>query len=431
MVLFDLPPNGLETLLKGCTNLKNLSLVVDRTAIASLCSSAAELRNLKSFEATIHIGVTGDQMSTLVKANALPKLTALKFHSKHTTVFNDASLASLVGAAPNLEYLELNGDDISLRGLDPVAKKLGKSLQSLLVHHVTLSNEGMKELSGGLPNLRELTITDMHQRGFGNRIRSLVCDRSFCTRLRKVELSSHKGFTDRDLARIPEACPNLQWIDFSFSFTYPETLKAITDNCPNVLYLRLCRSSPPSIHMLGGMAGAASPTRLTPHRPTSATSSNPTSPTRLATSPTTPTTPTTKKPKRPSTTHTPTTRRDPNAFLASSPECKSIVHFGTKGGRKLRVLDMTGNLGLTDWTLSHLCDLPALHTLFVDSCESVTSGGVVKFAEGKWRSLKRLHVKNCRGCRLGVVMENYLTRSLEVEVILDGGRVVGRGRDEF
>ena len=95
------------------------------------------------------------------------------------------------------------------------------------------------------------------------------------------------------------------------------------------------------------------------------------------------------------------------------------------------MLDLTGNLGLTDWTLGNLTGLPSLHTLFVDSCESVSSEGVVRFAEGKWKSLKRLHLKNCKGCKLGVVQENYLTKGLEVEVILDGGRVVGRVRDEF
>ncbi|KAJ3043459.1 Leucine-rich repeat-containing protein 29 [Rhizophlyctis rosea] len=212
MVLFDLPPNGLETLLKGCNRLKTLSLVVDRTAIASLCSSAAELRKLKQFEATIHIGVTGEQVTQLVKANALPKLTALKFHSKHTTVFKDETLKALVDAAPSLEYLELNGDDMSLRGLDPVAKNLGKTLQSFLVHHVTVSNEGMRAISKGLPNLRELTVTDLQQRGYGNRIGSLVMgmETGLCGRLRKVELSSHKGFSDKDLARVPKGCPSLQ-----------------------------------------------------------------------------------------------------------------------------------------------------------------------------------------------------------------------------
>lgn len=221
MVLFDLPQNGLETLLKGCSNLKTLSLVVDRTAISSLCSSAAELKKLKQFEATIHIGVTGDQVGQLVKSGACTKLTALKFHSKHTTVFRDETLKQLVDAAPGLEYLELNGDDMSLRGLEPVAKKLGGTLQSLLVHHVRVSNEGMRDLGRGLGCLRELTVTDLVQGGYENKIGNLLgglgkgvegvgMGEGLSSRLRKVELSSSKGFSDRDLARIPAGCPNLQ-----------------------------------------------------------------------------------------------------------------------------------------------------------------------------------------------------------------------------
>lgn len=57
--------------------------------------------------------------------------------------------------------------------------------------------------------------------------------------------------------------------------------------------------------------------------------------------------------------------------------------------------------------------------------------GVVEFAEGRWKSLKRMHLKNCKGVRMGVVQENYLVRGLEVEVVLDGGRVLRRGGEEF
>ncbi|KAJ3267861.1 Leucine-rich repeat-containing protein 29, partial [Borealophlyctis nickersoniae] len=210
MVLFDLPPDGLDILLKGCRNLKNLSLVVDRAAVPSLCAASEHLQTLTSLEFTVHIGVTGELVSTLVRSKAVSKLTALKFHSKHTTVFDDASLAALVNAAPGLEYLELNGDDVSATGLSPIPKKLGKSLQSLLLHHVSIANGEMKKLSRGLPNLREFTATDLQQMRYSNKIRWMFEDRVACLKLKKVELSSFRGFSDKDLAWVPKNCPNLQ-----------------------------------------------------------------------------------------------------------------------------------------------------------------------------------------------------------------------------
>ncbi|KND03879.1 uncharacterized protein SPPG_01333 [Spizellomyces punctatus DAOM BR117] len=401
MVLFDLPADGLEVLLKGCKNLKHLSLVIDRAGIPALCGVAQHLRQLDTLEATIHIGVTADLINSLIHAQALVKLRALKFHSKHTTVFNDDTLRGLIDAAPVLEYLELNGDEISPTGLSPVAMKLGKALQSLLVHHVQIGNKTLKSLSKNLLHLRELTITDLQQLHYSNRIRYLVSDPTLCIKLKKVELSSFRGFTDKDLALVPQNCPNLQWIDFSFSFTYPRTTQAITAHCSQLLYLRLCRSSPPPVHLLGV---------------------NRTSPAALGA-----TVPNARVDNLKSKAND--RRKSINSmsgFLASSPECRSLIQLAQKGCRRLRVMDITGNVGLTDYTLPALRHLGSLHTLFIDSCEGISQAGVVKFAEEKWKQLKRIHVRNCRNCKLGVAGENYLSRGLEVEVVVDGGRVLGR-----
>ncbi|KAI9003544.1 hypothetical protein BC832DRAFT_592966 [Gaertneriomyces semiglobifer] len=226
MVLFDLPSDGLFTLLTHLHHLKHLSLVIDRVSVPALCTAASRLQQLDTFEATLHIGVSGDLVEQLVRANTFARLKALKFHSKHTTVFSDTSLAALVSSAPKLEYLELNGDDISPTGMTPVTQL--KHLQSLLVHHTQCSNRTFKLLNQ--LKLRELTMTDWKQMEYSNRIWWIVKDRTgVWESLKKLELSGHAlategsatpagrhtrrgagGVADKDLARLIERCQQLQ-----------------------------------------------------------------------------------------------------------------------------------------------------------------------------------------------------------------------------
>ncbi|KAI8825156.1 uncharacterized protein EV422DRAFT_517672 [Fimicolochytrium jonesii] len=514
MVLFDLPANGLEILLNGCDHLKHLSLVIDRAAVPALCSVAPKLRSLESLEATVHIGVTGELLGTLVTANALPKLKALKFHSKHTTVFSDASLAALITAAPLLEYLELNGDDITAAGLQPVAKKIGPQLQSLLLHHVRIANASLRTIGRGSPALKELTMTDLQQLSRSNRLRHLVCDSTLRIRLRKIELASHAGFNDKDLATVPANCPNLQWIDFSFSFTYPRTGRAIADHCPGLLYLRLCKATPPPLHQVMGWANnsnAATTNQTANAQPTTpaannanAAATNVVGASNSAASHSPPVLiPRPPRPRRSAHSSESVTilalklakqkrrRKSPPTFHASSPECRSLMYMtssvvDTKSTfyaprdsasssrpppprriarlRKLRVLDLTGNIGLTDWTLeAALSRLPALHTLFIDSCDSITRPALLHFADMMLPQLKRVHVRNCSSCRPAVGTASTTTTvprigiaavaggaaaafaaegqardaptpgvignssaALAVEVVIDGARVWGR-----
>ncbi|KAJ3082878.1 hypothetical protein HK102_001408, partial [Quaeritorhiza haematococci] len=537
MVLFDLPPNGLSTLLNGCTSLKYLSLVVDRAAVPALCSCSERLRKLSSLELTCHIGLTGEQITSLLDADCLPRLTTLKFHSKHTTVFTNESLKRLMECAPQLEYLELNADDLSDDGLMPVANKLGGHLQSLLVHHGSISNKTLDALAVRLRSVRELTLTDLVQLDHANRLSRLVIggrnasssppasepvkpkppllkrissvstfsrsqtdlsqltpvknpvdltgtrlSDTMCHRLRKLELSSVRGFSDQDIAVIPTRCPNLQWVDLSFPFTYPRTVVAIALHCPGILYLRLAKTAIPCVPGFRaaqvfsesgadntasgngtGAAARSSPDRSTTRRrstggssssptlsfgaPTSSarrTSLKPTSPTSASSSTTSSTSLPPKSQKRrhknfktppkfsfssPSTL--PCAERNHHnrcvcTFLASSPECQAWAFFANANIRRLRLLDVSGNIGVTDWILQEFAQgLPALHTLFVDSCDAVTARGLVMFAEGSWKRLKRLNLRNCRNARFGIVDENFLTRGLEVEVVHGFARGVG------
>lgn len=78
MVLFDLPEDGISILLKNCTMLKNLGLVVDRNAITSMCANKELLNGLDSLEITFHIGITTDQMTQLIDSDCLQKLVVVK-----------------------------------------------------------------------------------------------------------------------------------------------------------------------------------------------------------------------------------------------------------------------------------------------------------------------------------------------------------------
>ncbi|KAJ3013364.1 UNVERIFIED_CONTAM: hypothetical protein HDU68_000722 [Siphonaria sp. JEL0065] len=561
MVLFDIPNDGLRILLEECKNLKILSLVIERNTIESLCTVSEKLRQLKQLDLTIHIGIQGEQIDALVAANALPRLKALKFHSKHTSVFNDASLSNLVSSASTIEYLELNGDDLTSSALINVVDKV-LTLQSLLLHHVKLSNNAMRSIAKKCKNLRDLTITDlqvdthgipavrpaasrdtrivrtseremaMNGLGAANKLKWIVSDPSLCMKLKKIELASYDGFSDRDLAEIPKACKHLQyvisvvvfpfanqqfsrWVDFHFSFTFPKTLIALGKHCPGLLYLRLFHCNPPITFQAGRF------TPVIPNRALTTTTSPPSaiqqSPTRTsfivpATSPSgsrlniAPSFETSKR--RPTNTSTPfmaslyghkgqsgrdrkkgkgkdqaiqslkqqemaaiptkpskpgsmtivckimdnaTTTNDQQevkrtkeqkskaVYPCSSAECQALINFALptklkkvatstepkKYSTKLRVLDLSGNHGISDHILSTAFGegLTSLHTLFLEGCdESLTEAGVVKFAEARYRSLKRLHIRNCRGVNLNVTQENFLSRGLEIDLLVDGGR---------
>ncbi|KAJ3229157.1 hypothetical protein HDU81_005578 [Chytriomyces hyalinus] len=529
MVLFDLPPQGLQILLDECKHLKTLCLVIERNTIPTLCAVAEQLRNLKMLDLTVHIGVQGEQMESLLAANALPKLKALKFHSKHTDVFNDASLKTLTTQAPTMEYLELNGDNLDSSAMIPVVERLSTSLQSLLLHHVKLSNNAMRAIAKQCKTLRDLTISDLQEDvkgsasqrcggvngvaervlaaterekyklglGAANKLKWLVSDPSICMRLKKIELASYTGFSDKDLACIPTACTNLQWVDFHFSFTFPKTLVALSKHCPNLLYLRLFHSNPPTFYdaesptpSRASVVSAASPTssasgapNAAQRRPTSTLSSA----TRTAflqaaqsvklstssrTSPfmaslygdTTRTNTSSKRDRRRGSGRKSVSSEVPSVSVAqsvvesskkgypiavkgkskalykcSSPEGQALISFSlgneVKNGsdvpapafnRKLRVLDLSGNHGLSDYILSSAFadGLTNLHTLFLEGCDDgLTESGVVKFAEKRWKTLKRMHLRNCRGVALNVVQENFLAKSLEIDVVVDGGRV--------
>ncbi|KAJ3386207.1 hypothetical protein HDU84_001724 [Entophlyctis sp. JEL0112] len=518
MVLFDLPENGLQILLEGCKNLKVLSLVVERTTIPSLCSAAPHLRKLKSLDLTIHIGVQSAQIDALMAADALPALKALKFHSKHTTIFTHDSLQTLAKNSPQIEYLELNGDELRNDSMISVVDKLGGNLQSLLMHHMRMSNAAMKAVAKRCCGLRDLTITDLQTdsetmplqgsglisgseipnhrkltprelsvRGLGpaNQLKWLVSEPGMGLKLKKIELSSFEGFSDKDLALIPSACPGLQLSANAMenlTITSEQNINSIDDILSELVVSAFMSQLPKrAVSAVGSttrrvstsseprasISGAKSPRpsaaareimlsseavsatrRLTPFlaslKATQAPGSksidgkanrncdnrggaklNQFSSSEVNSSAQKPRPPPPPKPRR--------AKKGKGDHLFSSQECQALMYFATFGkeksaARKLRVLDLSGSHGLSDYILStaFASGLTNLHTLFLDGCDNtLTETGVVKFAESRWKSLKRMHIRNCRGVSLNTVQENFLSKGLEVDVVIDGGRLRG------
>ncbi|KAI8801058.1 hypothetical protein BJ742DRAFT_859556 [Cladochytrium replicatum] len=330
---------------------------------------------------------------------------------------------------------------ISEGGLVCIADGLGKTLQSLFLHRATLTNSTLRRLGSGLSQLREMSMTDLTQIDRGNKLSILARPRKksrFAThksslgamkletstslsamrfRLRKLELSSVSGFTDLDIANFLSGFPLLQWVDLSFSFTYPRTLKVITDHCQYLSYLRLC-----------ALPNCKVQTPLSRQRRVSTTS------------------PTRNSKKTVCSPYIPNSRNSlvPEYLIPSHPECRSFVRFAERGGRRLKVLDLTGELGINNFTLSALGSLPCLHTMFLDSIPRLSGDAVVKLVQRKasgnleqdinsataneffGRSgLKRLYIRHCVGLQFTKIQRQKLIEGFKLELVVDGSRPMG------
>ncbi len=77
-----------------------------------------------------HIGITCDQMTSLIKSNCLKKLKILKFHSKQTYVFTNKNIEDLsLRVSPAIEYLEVNAEHLDNSALQSLVKLGSNVLQ--------------------------------------------------------------------------------------------------------------------------------------------------------------------------------------------------------------------------------------------------------------------------------------------------------------
>ncbi|KAI8608389.1 hypothetical protein BC830DRAFT_962753 [Chytriomyces sp. MP71] len=355
-----------------------------------------------------------------------------------------------------------------------IAKKC-KSLRDLTITDLQVDTQGLSAVRSSVVNNDRIIKASEREKsmnglGAANKLKWLVSDASICLRLKKIELASYDGFCDRDLACIPAACPNLQWVDFHFSFTFPKTLISLVKHCPNLLYLRLFHSNPPLIFDASTPSTPTLSATSATQRPSTASSAGTGRQSQSRKERKRGANATGRKVKACAADEESARVVEPkwvnvrvplgsNALAApvalkkkskavypcSSAECQALIAFAlganAAGGktergakeetipalsRKLRVLDLSGNHGLSDYILStSFADgLTNLHTLFLEGCdEGLSEVGIVKFAEKRWKSLKRMHLRNCRGVALNVYQENFLAKGLEIDVVVDGGRL--------
>ncbi|KAI8834876.1 hypothetical protein BC829DRAFT_69042 [Chytridium lagenaria] len=224
-------------------------------------------------------------------------------------------------------------------------------------------------------------------------------------RLKKIEISSAMGsFCDKDLANIPAACKNLQWADFQFPFTFPKTT-----------------TPSPTIAPISSFSVSQKPRRLAipqlplPNFPSSLSPSilNPSS-SLLQTNPTSSSTSRLHH-HRPLSQFLPRIPipHPPLSPLPSSPCSRRHRRSRTHRPRPSKTLIAPIHpYGILGWRAGRHRE------------------GCLAVCEGAWRSLKRLHVRGCRGVKVGCVMENFVVKGLEVDLVVDGGRGVG-GSNRF
>jgi ABC-type transporter Mla MlaB component len=266
MVLFDIPSDGLTNLLTNCKSLENLSLVVDRGGVQSLVDNAVKLAALDSLELTCHIGMNSDNMNDLIESGCLKRMTALKFHSKHTRVFDDQNIVKFARLAMPIEYLEINAEALeSIHAISrlciltpapkrrdsmspesptpiPIHRTVDKRnlMQNLLIHNATMDASALRDLGKKLTNARELTLSNLLQANRSAKLHLMLTINSPLSRnLKKLELSS-MGFTDKDLAGVVRTCGQLQWCELTFTFTFIHTLDSLA-LCRKLLYVKLHR----------------------------------------------------------------------------------------------------------------------------------------------------------------------------------------------
>ncbi|TPX38598.1 hypothetical protein SeLEV6574_g07727 [Synchytrium endobioticum] len=262
-------------------------------------------------------------------------------------------------------------------------------------------------------------------------------------KLKKLELSAHRGFSDHDLGKLVSSLPCLQWVDFSFAFVFVDTLEALGTACAGLLYLRLCRYPPPPARNTssiasrsissssgggggGGNLGRESPAStgvMETAANTNAGNNIPNNHTNQATNNLINAVNQALEDERLTNVQWEAVNRTatiPDLIRTPPSGSAALIKFASHHGKKLRVLDLSGATGLNDSVLQGLCQLKSVHTLFIEQCHVITGDGLVQFCEGKWKEIRRVYLRNCRGAKLSVVQWNYLGRGLEVEVVVDG-----------
>lgn len=152
---------GLGHIVKQCGELRQLNLARTQITLAAV-QQCTQLRRLERLD--VHSTDLTDRVR--LREGSLPAL-----HELHlgTTGVDDTTLASLIGAAPNIRYLDVSGCTVS----DGIVQTLSETkIESIDVSHLPISRANLVALAK-MPSLRLLICSpDMVDDAFRNDLES-------------------------------------------------------------------------------------------------------------------------------------------------------------------------------------------------------------------------------------------------------------------
>jgi len=286
MVLIDWNNNSLQTLIDGCTKLKELSLLLYDNAWDSFTETSQALEKLEKLELTIHCGltITESAVDHICKSN----VTSIRFLQK-TSIFDpNIILSKIQSKCKSIKSVEMNISEITNEGIDQLSK-LNESILELSLYEPTITNNLLTALSN--MKLKDLNLSDMKKTSFSNQFKKLFrgdkikkkeslllydpianekkMDSKFKNKIIhgkknfnsifnpikqyegttlahnivELELSSKDYFQDSDLQNIGIYCTALRWVSLSFPNTYPKTVCSLV-NCPELIIVQLTVTQP-------------------------------------------------------------------------------------------------------------------------------------------------------------------------------------------
>ncbi|ORY21447.1 hypothetical protein LY90DRAFT_516102 [Neocallimastix californiae] len=164
MVLIDWTNNSLQTLLDGCTKLKELSLLLYDNA----WETSQSLEKLEKLELTIHCGlsITENAIDHICK----PNVTSIRFLQKASIFDANEIISKIESKCKIIQSIEMNGSNFKDEGIDKLYN-LKESLLELSLYEPTVNNKLINALSK--MKLKDLNLSDMKKVNFSNHFKKL------------------------------------------------------------------------------------------------------------------------------------------------------------------------------------------------------------------------------------------------------------------
>eukprot|EP00899_Mesostigma_viride_P022246 jgi/Mesvir1/3205/Mv16355-RA.1 len=203
--------DGITALAHGCPRLRRLAISepVTERGISMVAQHCSELERLELLWEGDWGGVTDVSLTKI--AAGCPRLTWLDAMGFYTVT--DEGAAALAGRCRGLRYLNLSATNVTDDGLSAVADVCPR-LEHLNVHYCdSLTDTGMARVAMGCPGLEYLNVSHCHEvtdAGIGRISGS-------CPRLRELAVEECPLVTDAGICRVAESCKGLEELSVSGS----------------------------------------------------------------------------------------------------------------------------------------------------------------------------------------------------------------------